>query len=211
MPTRSTQARAKIAHRRLAALLGIFIGVHFAAHFAAVGGIDSQQRVLDAGRAIYRLPPIEAALVAAFAAQLLLGIQLLRSIARRKHKDRWHYAQVFSGGYLAFFIFMHTGAALFSRGIAGLDTNFHWAAGTLILSPIKYGFAPYYALAIVALVTHLAAALHYRRPQRWHAGLLLLGPAAATPILLAYSGALYPVVLPDAHLAYFRTYLPVVD
>ena len=211
MPRGSTQARAKIAHRRLAAFLGIFIVVHFAAHFAAIGGIASQQRVLEAGRTIYRMPPVEAALVAAFAAQLLLGIQLLRSIARRKRKDGWHYAQVFSGAYLALFIVMHTGAALLSREIAGLDTNFHWAAGTLILSPIKYGFAPYYALAIFALVTHLVAALHYRQPHRWHAVLLLLGPAAAIPILLAYSGAFYPVALPEAHLAYFRTYLPVPD
>lgn len=203
MARASAQVRARRAHRRLAAFLGLFLLLHFAAHFAALESRQLQELVLHAGRSIYRIPVVEAALVASFAAQIALGIGLLRGIAGRKRKDRWHHAQFLSGCYLAAFIVMHTGAALLTRWLAGLDTNFYWPAGTLILAPLKYGFAPYYALAVTALVTHLVAALHFRHPRRWHLPALAVGPAAALAILLAYSGSLYPVKLPGDYLAYF--------
>jgi hypothetical protein len=209
MAQRPAQVRAKQAHGRLAGFLGIFLVIHFAAHFAAIDSQQLQSRVLDAGRAVYRIPLIETVLLAAFAAQIALGIVLLRGISLRKRKDRWHYAQFISGAYLACFIVMHTAAALLSRWLAGLDTNFYWPAGTLILSPLKYGFMPYYALAVTALVTHLVAAMHFRRPRFWHAPLLISGPLAAFLIIIAYSGMVYPVELPSRYLAYFGQYLSV--
>lgn len=197
---------AKQAHRRLAAFIGLFLVVHFATHFAALGGIKAQDAVLQWGRAAYRIPILELALVLALAAQVALGISLLRRIAKRNRKGFWHWVQFASGCYLAYFIVMHTAAALVSRLALGLDTNFYWAAGTLILEPLKFGFAPYYVLVVVALLAHLLTALHFRKPRRWHAPALALGPVAGVAIILAYGGAFFPIELPQEHLDYFNLY-----
>lgn len=194
------------AHRMLAAFLLIFIAVHFSSHFAAIGGIAAQSATRQATSAIYQFPLIELALVAGLGAQVVLGIVLLRRIARRKRKGGWHWLQFASGAYLAVFIVNHTAAALITRLIVGLDTSFHWAAGTLVLAPLKYGFAPYYVLAVTALWTHLLAASQVRRAARWHAPALVLGPLAGCAIVAAYGGAFYPVELPRDYREYFSFY-----
>lgn len=204
MRVKARQARQ--AHRRVAIALALFLAVHFAAHFAALGGIGAQDAVVQAGRRIYRIPVIEIALVIALAAQVIVGIDLLRRIAQRTRKDAWHYVQFTSGCYLAYFITQHTAAALISRIGFGLDTNFYWAAGTLVLDPIRYGFAPYYTLAVAALVAHLVAALHFRAPRGWHAPALAIGPLAGAAITMAYGGAFYPVELPQGALDFFAAF-----
>jgi hypothetical protein len=204
------QLAAKQAHRRLGLFIGIFLTVHFAAHFSALSGIAAQDAVLRWGRAIYRIPLIETALVAALGTQVVLGVALLRQIARRKRRGLWHWVQFASGCYLAYFIVMHTAAALISRLALGLDTNFYWAAGSLVVDPLRYGFAPYYTLAVTALVGHLLAALHFRSPRRWHAPALIVGPLAGIAIVMAYGGGFYPIELPQAHINYFNLY-PGVD
>lgn len=194
------------AHRTLAAFLLVFIAVHFASHFAAIASIAGQSATRQATGLIYHFPLIEAGLVAGLAAQVALGITLLRRIARRKRKGAWHWLQFASGAYLAIFIVNHTASAVITRLIIGIDTNFYWAAGTLLLAPLKYGFAPYYALAVTGLWSHLIAALHFRRPARWHAFALMLGPIAGCGIVAAYAGIIYPVELPREYLEYFDYY-----
>lgn len=201
---------ARQAHVRIALLLGLFLLVHFATHFSALAGVERHAQALAAARMVYRFPLVEFALVAALAAQVLLGITLIRRMARWPGQGGWRKAQKWSGIVLAVFIALHTCAALMSRWLFALDTNFYWAAGTLTIAPLKYGFAPYYAAAVIALVTHVLAALHFRKPARWHAPALLLGPLIALPILLAYGGALFAVELPEAHHAYFQTYLDLL-
>lgn len=198
--------RAKTAHRRIAVVLLIFIAVHFATHFGALGGIEAHTAALAAGRTIYQFQPVETLLIAALAIQIMLGVVLLRQIRKRPRKSAWHYAQILSGSYLVLFITMHTSAAILTRGIAGLDTNFYWAAGTLIIEPLRYGFVPYYFLAVISLTTHLASALHFHG-RRISARLALsAGPIIAVPILLAYGGAFYSVDLPQDYLDYFAVY-----
>ena len=109
--------------------------------------------------------------------------------------------------YLAYFIIQHTAAALVTRLAIGLDTNFYWAAGTLALSPIKYYFAPYYTLAVVAIASHLIAALHFRGPKIWHAPALMLGPAVGVVFVLVYGGAFASVDIPQQYLDYYAEYL----
>lgn len=201
---------AKQAHRALGAFIGIFLAVHLAAHFAALGGIGAQEIVLQWGRKVYRVPLVEIALLAALAAQVAIGIKLLRGIARRPRKDRWHWLQFLSGTYLAYFMVVHTTAAIVTREAFDLDTNFFWAAGTLVLAPIRYGFAPYYVLAVAALATHIIAALHFRGVRRWHGPALLAGPIAGAVIVAAYSGALYLIELPTEYRDYFAIF-PGVD
>lgn len=198
---------ARQAHLRVALFLGLFLVVHFATHFAALDGMESHAAMLEIGRAVYRIPLVEALLVAALALQVALGVTLVRRMARWPGGGWWRKAQKWSGIVLAVFIVLHTSATLGSRWLFGLDTSFYWAAGTLTLAPLKYGFAPYYSAAVIALVTHVLAALHFRRPARWHGPALLLGPLIALPILLAYGGALFAVELPPAHRAYFQIYL----
>ena len=198
--------QARQAHRQVAAFLSLFLAVHFATHFAALGGIAAQDLVLQAGRPIYRIPVIEIALVAALAIQVFLGIHLLRRIWHSKTKDAWHWAQFASGCYLAYFIIQHTTAALVSRLGFGLDTNFYWAAGTLTLEPLRYGFAPYYTLVVMALTTHLIAALHFRGAKAWHAPALILGPLAGLVIILAYGAAFYEIELPPAYVEFFSAF-----
>ena len=169
---------AKQAHRRLALFLGLFLAIHFSAHFAAIGGIKAQGLVLELGRSIYRILPVEVALFVALALQIILGIKLLGIIGKRPRKDFWHYAQFTSAIILAIFIVAHSSAALLSRWQFGLDTNFYWAAGSLTVDPLRYGFIPYYFLAVTALFTHILAALHFRGPRPWHVFALLAGPAA---------------------------------
>lgn len=201
---------ARQAHQRVALFLGLFLGLHFATHFAALGGLERHASMLDIGRAVYRIPLVEALLVAALALQVALGVTLVRRMARWPQQGGWRKAQKWSGIVLAVFIVLHTSAALGSRWLFGLDTNFYWAAGTLTIAPLKYGFAPYYSAAVISLVTHVLAALHVRRPARWHGPALVLGPLIALAILLAYGGALFAVDLPAAHRAYFQMYLDLL-
>lgn len=197
---------AKQAHGRLAVFIGLFIAVHFATHFSALGGIETHAETLGLARNIYQFPLIEALLILALALQVLLGLRLLKTIIRRRKKGFWHNAQFWSGAYIALFIVNHTGAAVITRLGFGLDTNFYWAAGTLILDPLRYGFAPYYTLAVASLVTHIIAALHFRRSQSWHAPALVSGPLIGGLIVAAYSGAFYAIELPEAHSEYFGAF-----
>lgn len=194
------------AHRTLAAFLLVFIAVHFATHFAATQSVAAQESTRQSFSAIYQFPLVEIALVLALLTQVVLGIQLLRQIAKRKRKDVWHRLQFWSGLYLAFFIINHTAAAVITRLLIGLDTNFYWAAGTLVLTPLKYGFAPYYILAVSALFAHILAALHFRRPARWHGPALAIGPLLGCVFVAAYGGSLYEVELPQDYLEYFANF-----
>ena len=198
--------QAKLAHQRVAIFLGLFIAVHFATHFSAFAGIAAHDIALQTGRSVYRVPVIEAALVAALAAQVVIGIDLLRRISKRTRKDAWHWAQFASGCYLAYFIVMHTAAALVTRLGFGLDTNFYWAAGTLTLDPIRYTFAPYYTLAVTALGAHQIAAMHFRKARAWHAPTLIIGPLAGIAITMLYGGAFFGVELPATYKDYFSAF-----
>lgn len=200
---------AKQAHRNLAMFIGLFVVIHFAAHAGAFLSIEDQASTMQWGRAVYQFPLIEIALVAALAAQIGLGIKLLRQISKRPRKDVWHKVQFVSACYLAYFITLHTIAAVSTRLIVGLDTNFYWTAGTLVLAPIKYLFAPYYILAVTALFSHLLAAMHFRKTSNWHVPALLIGPVIGALIVMAYSGVFYAVELPQTHADYFAAFLGV--
>ena len=202
---------AKQAHRQVAAFLGLFLVIHFAAHFSALGGPAAHSAALKAGRAAYHVLPLEILLIAAFVAQIGLGITLLRRIAKRAVKGFWHRLQAASGIYLIIFIVNHVTAALITRLIAGLDTNYYWAAGTLVTDILKYGFWPYYMLAVTALISHLVCALHFRGAKRWHAPALGLGPLIGLGAIAGYSGALQTVVLPAAYQDYFASLAGLIN
>lgn len=199
-------AQAKHVHRNLAMFLSLFIAVHFATHLTTFAGIEAHTVALGWGRAVYQFPLVEIALVLAFAVQVMLGFRLLAVIAKRKRKGLWHRVQFLSGSYLALFIIAHTSAALITRLGFGLDTNFYWASATLLIEPIKYGFAPYYMLAVIALVSHVIAALHFRKQRAWHAPALALGPIVGFLFVLGYGGAFDEVRLPQEYQEYYASF-----
>ncbi|NVE93594.1 hypothetical protein [Altererythrobacter lutimaris] len=199
-------AAAKRAHGILAGFILIFIVVHFATHFAALGGAQAHAAALDLARPVYQFPLVEIALVMALATQIVLGIRLLTLIRKRVRKGLWHKVQFASGAYLAFFIILHTSAAVITRLFVGLDTNFYWAAGTVVLAPLKYGFTPYYVLAVTAIASHLLAAMHFRRPRPWQVPALAIGPLLGITFVFGYGGAFQPVELPQEYRDYLATF-----
>lgn len=147
------------AHRWTAAALAPFLALHLANHLALAAGPGAHRAVMDALRPLYRVGLVEPVLIALFALQIGLGLALAR---RRGIGRGWAAAQVASGLYLAVFLVQHVPAVLAARtATPPVETDVHFAAAVLSGWPALY-FAPYYLLAIAALATHLAAALHVR-------------------------------------------------
>jgi len=197
------------AHRILAAGLAAFILGHLATHLTAVMGSQAHMRVLGATQGLYRNPFVEPVLIAALLAQVVIGARLLARRLRQADKGFWGWAQLLSGGYLIAFILIHSSAALSTRHVFGMDTDFYWAAATVNLAPFKYGFFPYYALGVISVFTHLAAAVRFGwgAPAGWAPpALIALGAAVAAVILASFGGFLYPIDLPPANAAYFEKF-----
>ena len=201
-----TTRQVKQAHGRAAIFLLIFIAVHLVTHFSSLSGVETHTQALGWARLVYQFPLIEILLVSGFAAQVVLGIKLLITIRKRTQKDCWHWVQFLSACYLAYFIVLHTAAALITRLGVGLDTNFYWAAGTLALAPIKFYFAPYYTVAVIALVSHLIAALYFKSPKSWHAPTLAVGPVVGGLFVLGYGGAFETIELPQEYRNYYAIF-----
>ena len=207
--------RAKQLHRLTAILLGLFIVSHLIVHLFALGGIEAHQNALKAVQWTYRHPIGEAVLVIAILTQIVTGVKRLK--AKRKSPNiwapNWSKAQIWSGLYLIMFLIVHTGAALFTHHIFGLETDFYWAAGSMGISPVKFVFWPYYFAAIMAVFVHFACAVHFgfRGRLGWLEKLLpVLGVITALAIILPISGALYEIVLPDGVMDYYQKYFPGV-
>lgn len=199
----------KWIHRTLALILGAFIISHLGVHLTAVAGPQAHLSALDSIQWIYRNPVGETLLVLAILMQIYTGARRLRF----SETAGWAQAQVISGVYLIIFFVLHTGAALFTHNIHGLETDFYWSAGSLKYEPIRYFFAVYYLGAVVAIFTHLAAALHFsalRMPGGVTKSLPLAGAATGAVIVIAFSGLLYPIEVNDDVAAYFQTYFGAV-
>ena len=147
------------AHRLTAAALGLFVALHLGNHLALFAGAGAHRAVQAAVSPLYRAALVEPVLITLFALQIGLGLTLAR---RRGMGGGWAAAQVGSGLYLAVFLVQHVPAVLAARAATPpTATDARFAAAVLQGWPALY-FAPYYALAVAALATHLAAALHFR-------------------------------------------------
>lgn len=147
------------AHRLTAAVLALFLVLHLGNHLALFAGAEAHGAAQAVLSPLYRAAPVEPVLIGLFALQIGLGLTL----ARRRGRGRgWAAAQVGSGLYLAVFLIQHVPAVLAARAATPpTATDARFAAAVLQGWPGLY-FAPYYALAVAALATHLAAALHFR-------------------------------------------------
>lgn len=193
-------------HRLNAMLLGLFLAAHILNHLVLVLGIEAHVAVMQALRSAYRLPGIEHLLIGLFAAQIILGIALIWR--RGRPQGGWAWAQVISGGYIAFFLLQHVPAVIATRiSYPKMDTDAFYAASVVAVDPIRWYFAPYYIFAIIAVFTHLAAALRFRiwpEPASTATKLLpVAGIVAGALIVAGLTGLIHPFDLTPEN----RTYL----
>jgi succinate dehydrogenase/fumarate reductase cytochrome b subunit len=195
----------KILHRSTGLLLVLFVVSHLAVHVTAVAGIAAHHEALSFVQGVYRNPFVEPVLLGAFVLQIGLGLRLAFLNWSTSKVDPWARMQLLSGLYLAFFVFIHSSAALLARSSYGLETNFYWPAGTLHHPAAKWFFYPYYALAVIAAFTHAGSALRYRFASKaWGPLAIGCGAIAATLILLSFGGWLFAVELPQDYQAYIQ-------
>ena len=196
-------------HKVSAGFIFAFICLHFANHLIGLEGTGAHQQFLEAARLIYRHPVVEMVLSLAFVLQIITGIALSRVIWREK-KDFIHQLQAASGTYLAFFIVVHVAWVFLGRLVLNLDTNFDYAAATLMTPGWAWIFLPLYGLATVALFTHIGCITYdifKKTDKRLGVACLVLVQGAGVYVtyllLMMYSGRLYPVNLPDQYTDVF--------
>lgn len=198
----------RTVHRITGAMLALFVFTHLAVHLTALVGAEAHLATLATVQAAYRNPVVEPLLLVAILLQTAAGLTLAVRGWRGSKGDGWARLQLWSGLVLACFLLNHTGAALYTRYGAGLETNFWWASGTLAHETARYWFYPYYTLGVMAVFAHIAVALHYRSGNAGRAQAVLAGGAAVTvAILLAFGGWLYPVTLKPEYRAYYDALL----
>ena len=186
-------------HRAAGAVLAVFLVVHVANHLAALAGVEAHIRFMDAARRVYRQPVVEAVLLLCVVLQAVSGLRMLWA-GRQRRRGVLPWLQAGSGAYVALFLAIHVVAVLAGRA-GGLDTNFYFAAAGLHVWPFVLFFVPYYFLAVAALFVHLGCAL--RRGRAVVAGFSAIGFVAATVIVAALMGKVYPVEIP---LRYLQTF-----
>ena len=196
----------KRIHRASALLLIIFITFHLAVNLTAVFGADVHIAALKWVQMVYRHPVGEVILILAILTQIVTGLQRVRV----KPLKGWGLIQVVSGCYLVVFLIAHSSAALYTHHIFGIETNFYWAAGSLHYFPLKYGFALYYLLAVLAVFSHLGAALYFGFGQAVMAKMMpFLGVGVGCTIIAGFSGVLYPIEIPLEVARYYQVFFGV--
>ncbi|MBK8629487.1 MAG: hypothetical protein IPN84_04575 [Sphingomonadales bacterium] len=181
----------------------VFVAQHLLVHLFALAGSDAHNAALKLVQLGYRNPVVEPLLVLALLFQIGLGLRLAFRRLREPGKSGWAKWQIASGFYLALFLFNHTTAALMTRFVGHLDTNFWWASGPLHHPKMQAVFYPYYGLAVMAVAVHIGAFAHFRGNKLW----ARIAPVAGALLVLAYwasfGGWLYPVAMKPEYRAYY--------
>lgn len=180
------------AHRRVAGGLALFLAAHLAHHLAGAAlGPGAHGAVQEVARAVWRHPVVEPVLLGLIAAQVALGLVLVR---RRRGRG----GQARTGLVLAGFLPVHLGAIWAARA-AGVDTDLGFAAAGVQDWPWALFFVPYYALAVWALLAHGAGGVARIWPRRGAAIRVaghVAGGAAALAILALLAGVTHPFDAP---------------
>jgi hypothetical protein len=200
----------RLTHRTSAAVLAAFLVAHFINHLTGLKSIAAHQSFMDAARLVYRSTALEPLLLAAVFIQIATGIVQVRAGWGRR-RGFWAHAQASSGLYLAFFLANHTFWVLVARIGYGLDSNFYLAATFLTIAPLPFLFAPYYALGVFALFTHLACAVHVFGQgtvgRRFALATIAAGAVIAPVMTAVFMGVFYEISLPPAYRALVASYI----
>ncbi len=199
--------RLRAWHRISALILFTFLAAHLTNHVASLWGVESHIGFMEKARVIYRAPFIEPLLLALICFQAGSGLILvIRGWRGRKGWVAW--LQALSGAYVALFLLIHVSAVLMGRLLDGLDTNFYFAAAGFHVPSWSWFFAPYYFLAVTALLTHIGCALYWNisggEAKAAHMALITcitIGTILGTLFVMAMAGILYPVTIPQDYLA----------
>ena len=147
----------------------IFIGLHLFNHFMSLFGAEYHIELMNRLRIAYRNVFVETVLLIAVFVQIASGLKLFFSKRKLVH-DYHGRLQIWTGLYLAFFLFMHVSAVLTGRYILNLDTNFYFGVAGLNTFPLSLFFVPYYSFAIIAFFGHISA-IHYQKMKKEVLGL----------------------------------------
>ncbi|MEO4045845.1 hypothetical protein AAFN46_01985 [Pseudomonas sp. CAU 1711] len=198
-------------HRISACIIGAYVAVHIFNHLLALQSVEAHIQFMESFRHIYRNPLIEVLLLSCVIFQIGSGVYFIRQRwgQRRGFFER---AQALSGGYLAFFLLIHVGAVLFGRAELKLDTNFHYAAAGIHAPPFNYYFVPYYFLAVAAIFSHIACAIHWLTREKLSETVrnyfgytaLIVGISVSAAIMSAFAGMLYDIEIPPEYRATYQ-------
>lgn len=142
----------------------LFICLHLFNHIISVFGAESHIELMDKLRLVYRNPIAETILLATVLLQIISGLNLFFS-KKKMVNGFYGKLQIWTGLYLAVFLFIHLGAVLTGRYFLDLDTNFYFGVAGLNTFPINLIFIPYYGLAILSFFGHISA-IHFQKMQK---------------------------------------------
>jgi hypothetical protein len=190
---------ARQAHRMLALGLGVFILTHFCVHLTALGGPEMYNSALKSVQWIYRNPVIEPILILALITQAITGVRMVVRKWRMPSKSFWAWTQIATGLTLTWVMLQHASAALISRHIFNLDTNFYWVAGPLQNLTFKPFFIPYYFWLVFAVFAHIAAYMYFRSKRNYALAFTIVsvGAVISCTIVAIFLGAFYAIEIPE--------------
>lgn len=197
-------------HFGLSFALMIFVVFHLINHAFGLLGPNAHMSFMEKLRVVYRQPVVEAVLIIAVAAQILLGLRLAFS-ALKYGPSFFGRLQVFSGVYLAAFLLIHVSSVLMGRNVVGPDTNYFFAVAGYRSELAVWFFVPYYFLAVAAIFAHIGCAIYWRFydknltfARRWAYGLLIFGCAYSALLTVSQAGWLMPFDVPDFYIDLYR-------
>jgi succinate dehydrogenase/fumarate reductase cytochrome b subunit len=145
--------------------IAIFVGIHLLNHALILHSTEWHITFMNAVRKVYRHPIIETILLAAVCTQIVTGIYLANN-KWGSVESIFDFLHIASGLYLSLFLIVHVSAVLMGRYKLGIDTNLYFGVGYMNVSPQRYFFIPYYALAIISFFVHLAC-IHKTRMSKY--------------------------------------------
>lgn len=152
----------RVVHGMSGAIVALYIAFHLGNHLAALSGPEGHARVMDAGRRIYRSPPIEPILVSLMVFQALSGLRLAWQWSA-SIQDRYRTFQTASGIYLAVFILGHMNSVfIYARAYLGIPTDWNFAIGGpagLIHDTWNIRLLPHYGLGVFFVLAHMLSGL----------------------------------------------------
>lgn len=154
--------RVRRTHRAFVVLLIAFVILHLAVNLTALRDLASYNQAAGWFRFVWRTPIGEPILIALLAIQMATGLALAMDVSAGRSTFE-HLCQITAGLFVAVFLTSHTfavavlGRALLDRGPAFTFAS-AGAAGVLGSAQGATLF-PYYGLAVVAVLVHLARPL----------------------------------------------------
>lgn len=135
--------------------IATFVGIHLLNHALILHSTEWHIAFMNAVRKVYRHPIIETILLAAVCTQIVTGIYLANN-KWGSIESIFDFLHIASGFYMSLFLIVHVSAVLMGRYKLGIDTNLYFGVGYMNVSPQRYFFIPYYALAITSFFVHMA-------------------------------------------------------